>query len=83
LDQDEFCPGFVDWISNPDRCGSISAFNNAGFDIMGEFRSVTEYAGGFTVIMTLSALFIIGCIGYIALLDIKRNRSLKKLSVHT
>ncbi|WP_258309439.1 hypothetical protein [Cytobacillus oceanisediminis] len=52
-------------------------------DIMGEFRSVTEYAGDFTVIMTLSALFIIGCIGYIAVLDIKRNRSLKKLSVHT
>lgn len=62
---------------------SISAFNNAGFDIMGEFRSVTEYVGDFTVIMTLSSLFIIGGIGYIVVLDIKRNRSLKKLSVHT
>jgi hypothetical protein len=51
---------------------------------MGEFRSVTEYAAGdFIVIMMLRALFIIGCIGYSAVLDIKRNRSLKKLSVHT
>ncbi len=39
---------------------SVSAFNNAGFDIMGDFSSVTGYAGDFTVIMTLSSLFIIG-----------------------
>ncbi|WP_440231461.1 TrkH family potassium uptake protein [Cytobacillus sp. SAFR-174] len=62
---------------------SVSAFNNAGFDIMGQFRSVTEYAGDFTVIMTLSTLLIIGGIGYFVVLDVKRTRSLKKLSLHT
>ena len=43
---------------------SISAFNNAGFDLMGGSGSVTGYVGDFTVIMTLSGLFIIGGIGY-------------------
>lgn len=62
---------------------SISAFNNAGFDIMGQFRSVTEYAGDFTVIMTLSSLFIIGGIGFTVVLDIKRKRSWSSLSLHT
>ncbi|KML41199.1 Ktr system potassium transporter B [Cytobacillus firmus] len=62
---------------------SVSAFNNAGFDIMGDFSSVTGYAGDFTVIMTLSSLFIIGGIGYIVLLDLKINKSLRKLSLHT
>ncbi|WP_264737974.1 TrkH family potassium uptake protein [Cytobacillus firmus] len=62
---------------------SVSAFNNAGFDIMGDFSSVTGYVGDFTVIMTLSSLFIIGGIGYIVLLDLKINKSLRKLSLHT
>jgi Trk-type K+ transport system membrane component len=35
---------------------SISAFNNAGFDLMGEFRSITGYAGDFTIIITLSSV---------------------------
>ena len=62
---------------------SISAFNNAGFDLMGGSGSVTGYAGDFTVIMTLSCLFIIGGIGYTVVLDIFRKKSLKKLSLHT
>ncbi|EWG11265.1 TrkH family potassium uptake protein [Cytobacillus firmus] len=62
---------------------SVSAFNNAGFDIMGDFSSVTGYVGDFTVIMTLSSLFIIGGIGYIVLLDLKINKSLRKFSLHT
>ncbi|KAF0821917.1 TrkH family potassium uptake protein [Cytobacillus firmus] len=62
---------------------SVSAFNNAGFDIMGDFSSVTGYVGDFTVIMTLSSLFIIGGIGYIVLVDLKINKSLRKLSLHS
>jgi trk system potassium uptake protein TrkH len=62
---------------------SISAFNNAGFDIMGDFRSITEYVGDFTIIMTLSLLFMIGGIGYFVILDIFKKRSFKKLSLHT
>lgn len=62
---------------------SISAFNNAGFDIMGNFRSMTDYIGDFTIIMTLSSLFIIGGIGYTVILDIIKKKSWKKLSLHT
>jgi len=62
---------------------SISAFNNAGIDIMGDFRSMTDYAGDVTIIMTLSSLLIIGGIGYTVILDILRKRSLKSLSLHT
>lgn len=62
---------------------SISAFNNAGIDIMGDFRSMTDYAGDVTIIMTLSSLLIIGGIGYTVILDILRKKSIKKLSLHT
>ena len=62
---------------------SISAFNNAGFDILGDFRSMTEYVGDFTIITTLSSLLIIGGIGYTVILDIWKKKSFKKLSLHT
>ncbi|MGM0877902.1 MAG: TrkH family potassium uptake protein [Bacillota bacterium] len=62
---------------------SISAFNNAGFDIMGDFRSITGYVGDFTIILTLSSLFIIGGIGYFVILDIIKKKSFKKLTLHT
>jgi trk system potassium uptake protein TrkH len=62
---------------------SISAFNNAGFDLMGEFRSITGYVGDPTIILTLSSLFIIGGIGYFVILDIFKKKSWKTLSLHT
>jgi trk system potassium uptake protein len=62
---------------------SISAFNNAGFDIMGGFKSITEYVGDFTVIMTLSSLIIIGGIGYTVIIDLLKKKSLRKLSLHS
>lgn len=62
---------------------SISAFNNAGFDLMGNFKSMTEYVGDLTIILTLSSLLIIGGIGYTVILDIIKKRSFKKLSLHS
>ena len=62
---------------------SISAFNNAGFDLMGGMGSVTGYVGDVTIILTLSSLFIIGGIGYTVILDVLRNKSIRKLSLHT
>ncbi|MBS4198715.1 TrkH family potassium uptake protein [Bacillus sp. FJAT-49732] len=62
---------------------SISAFNNAGFDLMGHFQSVTKYAGDFTIILTLSSLLIIGGIGYTVFLDVVKKKSIKKLSLHS
>lgn len=62
---------------------SISAFNNAGIDIMGDFRSMTDYADDVAILMTLSSLFIVGGIGYTVLLDLLNKKSLRKLSLHS
>ncbi|AIM16165.1 Ktr system potassium transporter B [Bacillus sp. X1(2014)] len=62
---------------------SISAFNNAGFDIMGGFKSITGYVGDVTVILTLSSLLIIGGIGYTVIVDLLKKKSLRKLSLHS
>ena len=35
---------------------AISNFNNAGFDLMGEFRSLTGYVDDPTVVLTICAL---------------------------
>ena len=62
---------------------SISAFNNAGFDLMGNYQSMTAYVGDGPIILTLSSLVIIGGIGYIVMLEIFQKKSFKNLSLHT
>ncbi|WP_147533145.1 TrkH family potassium uptake protein [Bacillus marasmi] len=62
---------------------SISAFNNAGIDIMGDFRSMTDYSSDITILTTVSLLLMIGGIGYTVILDCLRKKSLKKLSLHS
>jgi trk system potassium uptake protein TrkH len=62
---------------------SISAFNNAGFDIMGDYRSITGYAGDFTVVFILTSLLLIGGLGYTVILDIWKRRFSGKLSLHS
>lgn len=56
---------------------SISAFCNAGFDLMGvngKFSSLTGYATHPIINLTIMALIIIGGIGFLTWEDIKRNR---------
>jgi len=62
---------------------SISAFNNAGFDIMGDYKSITEYAGDFTVVFILTSLLLIGGIGYTVMLEFWRKKYSGKLSLHS
>ena len=52
---------------------SVSAFCNAGFDLMGgrePFSSLTAYVGDPLVILTLSALIVIGGLGFLVWRDI-------------
>jgi trk system potassium uptake protein TrkH len=49
---------------------SVSAFNNAGFDLMGGFSSLTGFVGDTTIMLTISSLFIIGGIGFTVMLDV-------------
>ncbi|WP_366248600.1 TrkH family potassium uptake protein [Terribacillus aidingensis] len=62
---------------------SISAFNNAGFDIMGDFSSVTAYVGDPIVNLTLTSLLMLGGIGFIVVADILQKKKGKRLMLHT
>lgn len=62
---------------------SISAFCNAGIDIIGEFKSVTEYNSNPVILLTISALIIIGGLGFTVWAEIYNIKSLKKLSTHS
>ncbi|MDQ7840057.1 MAG: potassium transporter TrkG [bacterium] len=53
---------------------SISAFNNAGFDLMGGFRSLTAYAGDPVVSMIIAGLIILGGLGFSVLFDLRSRR---------
>lgn len=53
---------------------SISAFCNAGFDLMGNFSSLTAYAGDPLVNFTIMALIIIGGLGFLTWEDVIRHK---------
>lgn len=56
---------------------SISAFCNAGFDLMGinaQYSSLTDYSSNITVNIVIMLLIIIGGIGFLTWEDIKTNR---------
>lgn len=57
---------------------SVSAFNNGGFSLFSD--SVMSFSGQYLVTLTLSMLYILGGIGFVVLMDIKRAKRWKKLS---
>jgi trk system potassium uptake protein len=62
---------------------SISAFNNAGFDLTGEFRSLTGYADDAPVLLAVAALFILGALGFAIVGDIAAKRRWARLALET
>ncbi|MBI0575910.1 TrkH family potassium uptake protein [Neobacillus cucumis] len=62
---------------------AISLFNNAGFDLMGEFHSLTSYVDDPSVVLTSCALITLGGIGFIVMNEIYEFRVSKRLSLHT
>ena len=67
---------------------SVSAFCNAGFDIMGtekaKFVSLTEFAGNPVINITIMALIVIGGIGFLVIHDIKEHKfHFKRYNLHT
>ncbi|PLR82984.1 Trk family potassium uptake protein [Bacillus canaveralius] len=62
---------------------SISNFNNAGFDLMGEYRSLTPYVDDPTVVLTVCALITLGGIGFIVLNELYEYHDTHRLSEHT
>ena len=63
---------------------SISAFCNAGFDILGTGNSLGDFVGSVTVNLSVSFLIVLGGFGFVVLMDIGRNfKNPKKLSLHS
>ncbi|MEB2299807.1 TrkH family potassium uptake protein [Lysinibacillus xylanilyticus] len=62
---------------------AISNFNNAGFDLMGDFKSLTAYVDDPFVVFTICALITIGGLGFIVINELYEYRGTKRLSVHT
>ncbi len=65
---------------------AVSAFCNAGFDIMGQygqFSSLTAYAGDITVNLVVSALIIVGGLGFAVWDDVYKAKSIKALHLHS
>ncbi len=62
---------------------AVSAFCNAGFDLIGNFRSLTPYAGDLTINLVIMGLIVMGGIGFSVLIDIVNVRRFKDLSLHS
>jgi trk system potassium uptake protein TrkH len=62
---------------------SVSAFNNAGFDLMGDFKSLTDYAGDALVLTAIGLLIILGGLGYAIVGDVIGKRRWKRLALET
>lgn len=71
-------PGTAVWVS---VFQSISAFNNAGFDLFGNFRSLSDYQGAPVVLILTAVLIILGGISFLVLSDIIKSRSWGRLSL--
>lgn len=62
---------------------SISAFCNAGIDLIGNFRSVTPYTDNPIILMTIATLIATGGLGFFVWHEIYSFRTTKKLSLHS
>ena len=62
---------------------AVSAFCNAGFDLFGNFTSLTGFAADPLVLLTVAVLIVLGGLGFSVILEVLRNRQgFKNLSLH-
>lgn len=62
---------------------SISAFCNAGFDIIGNGRSLMGYVDNIYVNIVIWLLIILGGLGFVVILDIVKIRKFQRFSLHS
>jgi len=62
---------------------AVSLFNNAGFDLFGDYRSLTGYVDDPVVNMTAMLLIILGGLGFIVIADLLGYRKSRRLSLHS
>lgn len=62
---------------------SVSAYCNAGFDLIGNFNGLVPFQSNFVINFTIMALIILGGLGFIVQSEIYEYRNFKKFSLHT
>lgn len=62
---------------------AISAFCNAGFDLIGDFKSLTPYVEDPVVNFTIMTLIILGGLGFAVINNLLKAKSLKKINLHS
>ncbi|WP_294348371.1 TrkH family potassium uptake protein [uncultured Clostridium sp.] len=62
---------------------SISAFCNAGFDIIGDGNSMVSQSNSVLLLMVLSLLIIVGGLGFSVIIELWNYKKVKRLSVHS
>lgn len=62
---------------------SVSSFNNAGFDLMGNYSSMTAYVGNMPINLILSSLYIFGGLGFTVIMDVIQKKKVQKWSLNT
>ena len=78
-----FVPKYGAWGIYMSAFHAVSAFCNAGFDIIGGYRSLTQFNGDPVVIYTIALLIITGGLGFIVWKDLYDYRRTKTLYLHT
>jgi len=62
---------------------SVSAFCNAGFDLIGGYRSFTGYSHDPYMMFVLMALIIGGGLGFAVILNMRHTRDMRRLRLHS
>lgn len=62
---------------------SVSAFNNAGFDIYGDFISLTAQMEDPVIVVTILVLLVVGGFSFVALANIASQRRFSRLTLDT
>ena len=62
---------------------SISAFCNAGFDLIGGYRSMTLYDKDPFVLLTIMGLIVAGGLGFGVIINLRNTRDLRRLRLHS
>ncbi len=62
---------------------SVSAFTNAGFDLFGNFKSITGFQQDAPVLLTIAVLVILGGISFPVIMDTIKARRFSKLTLNS
>ncbi|MEG0266110.1 MAG: potassium transporter TrkG [Bacilli bacterium] len=62
---------------------SISAFNNAGFDLIGNFQNLLMFKDNILLNVTTALLIIIGGLGFLVIKDFLEKKDFKHLTLHS